>query len=224
MTEYNKFTNHVVHTGKMDDLEKIDNPSNNLVLMWRAPEPKLRQLMQIFKEKKISFNLDQVVDVEKCTEPVKKILDEHNISANFWLEDIDILCKNLAGLESTNQVRLKLHTVTEDECRLFHVDYVCLRLITTYDGPGTQWVPNYGVDRSQLGQPGHSFDEINGRIVKDVRDVKYVPLGAIALMKGENYPGNEGRGLVHRSTPIEQMKLSRIRLCVDSAHKHGEKK
>lgn len=92
----------------------------------------------------------------------------------------------------------------QDDCRKYHVDWVGLRLIITYAGPGTEWVPNEGVHRKSLQTPWRNLASINRRIVPDPSSVMTANAGDVLLLKGESYPGNSGRGAVHRSPPIAE--------------------
>ena len=77
-----------------------------------------------------------------------------------------------------------------------------MRLIITYAGPGTEWVPDDGVHRASLQAPWRSLPAINRRIVPDPSRVAVARPGDVLILKGESYPGNSGRGAVHRSPPI----------------------
>ncbi len=135
-----------------------------------------------------------------------------------WIADMARLARAMGALQDDgDRVRLRVERVTDDSCRLFHVDYVRLRLITTYAGSGTQWVENSDVVREMLGKPGASPDAVNARVVRHHAAVRQVPAGVIVVMKGEKYPGNKGNGLVHRSAPIEGSGETRVRFVVDTA-------
>ncbi|MND87313.1 hypothetical protein D3C80_793080 [compost metagenome] len=73
-------------------------------------------------------------------------------------------------------------------CPRFHVDHVPLRLLSTYAGPGSEWLEEGAVDRSQL-----------AREQPDANAVRQLAVGEVALLKGEKWLGNQGAGLVHRS-------------------------
>jgi len=116
-------------------------------------------------------------------------------------------------------VRVRLERVAGAGCRYFHVDYVALRLLTTYAGAGTEWAPSSRVDRRALGRarPGASTAAVNRAIVKHAGDVRVVPTGWVAVTKGEGFPGNAGHGLVHRSPPIRGEEEARLCLAIDVA-------
>jgi hypothetical protein len=93
--------------------------------------------------------------------------------------------------------------VRTDKCRKFHADYVKLRLLVTYEGPGTLWVPEEGVSRAAMADRVPCPETDNARIVADpTRWVRQARVGDVVLLKGEAWPGNAGRGAVHRSPPL----------------------
>ncbi len=92
--------------------------------------------------------------------------------------------------------------VRDDLCRKFHVDWVALRLLTTWIGPGTEWLADADVDRSRLGPSAACPTEANRAVLRSPLAMRSARPGQVLLMKGEAWPGNAGRGLVHRSPPI----------------------
>lgn len=101
------------------------------------------------------------------------------------------LQKSLAG---SQQIRIRLERINDHGCRLFHVDHIPFRLICTWHGAGTQWLPEHAVARDQLGTGSNQH-------VLDWQAVEQIPSGAVAAMKGNTWPGEHGRGLIHRSPP-----------------------
>jgi len=89
-------------------------------------------------------------------------------------------------------VGVRLHVLPDTMCPRFHTDRVPTRLLVTYAGRGTDWLPEHLVTRNE--QPG----PLPQQRVSD-EDIQVLPTGAVSLLKGESWVGNEGRGLVHRS-------------------------
>lgn len=106
------------------------------------------------------------------------------------------------GLSGSAPLTGSIVVTRQDDCRKYHVDWVGLRLIVTYAGLGTEWVSNDDVNREALRAPWRSVAAINRRIVPDPSRVRAAGLGDVLVLKGESYPGNAGRGAVHRSPPI----------------------
>jgi hypothetical protein len=102
------------------------------------------------------------------------------------------------------RVRVRLEALVHDGCKKWHADSVGLRLLCTYRGPGTQWLPMDGgapAARAMDGTPPGSIGQI--------------PPGAVAVLKGERYPDNLGNGCIHRSPPAGPGPRARLLLCVD---------
>jgi hypothetical protein len=122
--------------------------------------------------------------------------------ARAWLTmDIAILIARLAHLADARRLRVSLGAVRTDQCRKFHVDYVRYRLVTTYVGPGTEWVPDEAVRREALDHPPDCPCDANKEIVRDSSAIRHAVPGEVIVMKGALHPGH--RGAVHRSPPIE---------------------
>lgn len=119
--------------------------------------------------------------------------------------DIARLARIFAEIAGTTAVRIRLDAIDGPACRLFHADHVGLRLLCTYAGPGTEWVPDHAVARAALGD--------NARAIPRKAAIRRLPRFAVGLFKGEAFPGNAGRGIVHRSPPVRS--APRLLLCLD---------
>ncbi|WP_114375143.1 DUF1826 domain-containing protein [Elioraea thermophila] len=120
--------------------------------------------------------------------------------------DIARLARLFAALLGTTAVRGRLEAIDSPACRLFHADHVGLRLLCTYAGAGTEWVPDAAVDRARFGD--------NRAALRDPAAVRRLPRFAVAILKGHAWPGNAGRGVVHRS-PDASPDRPRLLLCLD---------
>jgi hypothetical protein len=118
---------------------------------------------------------------------------------SYISEIIDMFCV----LFDTNKVGLRLSVLDQAMCPRFHFDRVPCRLVTTFCGIGTQWLPNNKVNMSKLGHgSGGKSDEESGLISEKV-DVQSLVCGDVALLKGDTWEGNEGSALVHRSPALK---------------------
>ncbi len=124
-------------------------------------------------------------------------------NCNALAEDIAQLVDLFCQLLNRQEVRLRLTTVDRVMCPRFHVDNVPCRLVTTFSGPGTQWLHHDAVDRSKLGKGNKGLpDELSG-IYHSIEDIQQLKNGDVALMKGARWIGNRQIGLVHRSPSPE---------------------
>lgn len=133
-----------------------------------------------------------------------------------WTADVTRLAALFSRLTGSASFQASLATVQTNKCRKFHTDYKALRLVCTYAGPGTEWVDDRDVDRDALGHEESCFDTANARIVPHARNIERARPGDVVLLKGELFPGNAGRGAVHRSPPIESTGERRIVLTLDT--------
>ncbi|PMR80969.1 DUF1826 domain-containing protein [Halomonas urumqiensis] len=128
------------------------------------------------------------------------------------IEDIVTLAEAMAFLFDTDTVGLRLRRLGDVMCPRFHCDNLPVRLVTTYHGPGCEWLPEWAVDRRGLGAPSPSKPEI----VTDQYAVQRLGTGDLGLLKGSGWVGNERRGLVHRSPALGDGE-QRLLLTIDPA-------
>lgn len=112
--------------------------------------------------------------------------------AAAWIADVDEVIAMYRCLFEPETVGLRLHVLKGTMCPRFHVDRVPVRLLCTYLGIGTEWLREAQVTRPDRTGP------LPDQSV-DTGDIERLATGAIGLLKGEAWEGNEGRGLVHRS-------------------------
>ena len=152
----------------------------------------------------------------KVEEVEKKLIYEFGSNSDFLylFRDISKVVNIFCDLFKVNNAWLRLDAIDGPMCPRFHVDNVKCRLVTTYLGPGTQWLPNNTLNRDNLGHGNHGeSDESSGLFLKN-DDIRQFDAGHLALLKGETWPGNEGKGLVHRS-PQKYSKYKRLYMTID---------
>ncbi|WP_111494935.1 DUF1826 domain-containing protein [Marinobacter bohaiensis] len=126
--------------------------------------------------------------------------------AAAWLDDVNQLIDMYRCLFEPDAVGVRLHALNGTMCPRFHTDRVPVRLLCTYRGTGTEWLPESAVARGVGADPLPNQTPGEG-------EIQQVPPGAVALLKGEAWIGNEGRGLVHRSP--DASRLPRLVLGLD---------
>jgi Protein of unknown function (DUF1826) len=129
------------------------------------------------------------------------------LSRQAWRDDLLGLIAHARGLAPQAAVRVRIETKVNDGCRLFHTDNVPLRMICTYRGPGTQWLPERIFDRAELGRGNNDF-------VLDWSAVRELDTGDVAVMKGLRFPGSTTDALVHRS-PLASPAQPRVVVVID---------
>lgn len=129
--------------------------------------------------------------------------------------DVERLARVYGTIVGRRRIKTRLEIVVNDACRKFHADYVGVRLLCTYFGPGTDWAPEEFVRRENLGRIDVDMEEANASVIAP-EHVRSARPGDVILLKGEAWPGNAHRGAVHRSPPIAHTGKRRLVLKMDA--------
>ncbi|RUR37793.1 DUF1826 domain-containing protein [Vreelandella populi] len=133
-------------------------------------------------------------------------------AADALIDDIVSVAQAVAYLFDTQTVGIRLRVLTEAMCPRFHCDNLPVRLVTTYLGPDSEWLPEEAVNRDGLGAPHPDRPEI----VLNPDAVQMLKAGDIALIKGSGWEGSEHSALVHRSPSLSPGQ-KRLLLTIDPA-------
>jgi hypothetical protein len=128
--------------------------------------------------------------------------------------DIHSLLRTFTRITGAVNVRVTFGVVHTDRCRKFHADYVRYRLITTYLGQGTEWLPEEAVNRAAMARPNDVPSVANAAIVRAAAMVRHAVAGDVLLMKGVA-PGSPF-GAVHRSPPLPAADARRVLLTMST--------
>jgi len=120
---------------------------------------------------------------------------------DILLDDIVALGEIFVRLSRNELLDVRLERVDDDGCAAFHRDCVNFRLLTTYLGPGTQWIAPPDACRALSMQ--RAFDG----------PIEQFPHHAVGVVRG--CQASEAQGLVHRSPPIEGTSQVRLLLCLN---------
>jgi len=137
------------------------------------------------------------------------VLPGPDFGQRLLVNDLAHLVRLFADAAGAWSVAVRLERLDTDACRVFHADFVGIRLLCTYAGPGTQWLPNRSAVRAALG----SGD--NAAICPRPDAIRALPRFAVGLFKGDAWPGNRGNGIVHRSPPVAGTGQTRLLACLD---------
>ncbi|MEL7296104.1 MAG: DUF1826 domain-containing protein [Pseudomonadota bacterium] len=122
---------------------------------------------------------------------------------NALCQDVAELVEMFSYLFDAKRIGLRLAALDSAMCPRFHVDRIPCRMVTTYHGPGTEWLQHRSVDRSHLGVGRPDRCDRTAGLYKSVDDIQTLTCGQVAIMKGEEWPQNGGAGQVHRSPAVE---------------------
>lgn len=114
-------------------------------------------------------------------------------------EEVHFWTEVLAELTGCEIVGVRLARLESAMCPRFHVDKVTVRVVSTFAGVGTEYLAEEDVDRRWLGHAARGVsDEASGLLRPGAR-VRRAEASDVVLLKGEAWPNNAGRGVVHRS-------------------------
>lgn len=130
--------------------------------------------------------------------------------------DINFLVEMYGVLLGCPAVGLRLEVLGRAMCPRFHVDQTGIRLLCTYQGPGTEWLEDGAADRSKLGPVSAGIGDERSGIIRDPSGIHRIPPFAVALLKGSGWQGNSGRGIIHRSPQVPQSGVPRVLLAMDA--------
>ncbi len=228
MSMATRLPSHVVVGTTPRVMASIRRRPVNLVVWQRAPSALLHEAATALAEHDLRVDIeldDPAPHLLAALLPARVGSGVRDVIAR----DVSDLCMRFARQTGVQRLRLKLETVATDECRLFHVDHVRWRLVTTWIGPGTDWVENDACRREHLGGRGlvgrPPPDEVNAAIVADWTRVHRLDRCSVALCRGLQAATAAVPALVHRSPPIGGTGLRRLRLVIDPVldddHEHG---
>jgi hypothetical protein len=204
---------HVLTTSELAELAMITRRQYNLAIYSRKADNLLQDAVQILLQSSFK-GIDTVLDQhDEWHDTIVMALGLD--SATNWIlfeplvNDIAKCCELFTQITHAKTIRLSMKVVNQDACRKFHIDGYTYRLLCSYHGPGTEWVYNDNVNRKYLGEGE------NEEIVKDVSAIQQINTFDVAILKGELPHQRNGKGIVHRSPPIQHTNNKRLVLRID---------
>ena len=183
----------------------------NIAIWQRELSATLKESVDSLLKSNSNFQASMTVTPESA---LSSINGSFNDSSQLELsENIAELVDMFCCLFELKRVGLRLSVLDRAMFPKFHVDKVPCRLITTFQGACTEWLPHAAVDRKKLGAGPVSQDGL----FKNQEDIQSLHAGDVALLKGENWQGNENAGLVHRSPALSSGER-RLILTLDFSH------
>lgn len=185
----------------------------NIAIWKRTLSTTFLKAVQEVISKDYLFRISMPVTPQNTFENIYESLGSNEV-ARLISEDVAEIVSMFCCLFELEEVGLRLTTLDRAMCPKFHVDRVPCRLVTTYSGIATDWLPDRCVDRTELGVGSQGKADANSGLYRDHRDIQHLTTGDVALLKGESWLGNEGSGLVHRSPQLANQE-KRLLLTLD---------
>lgn len=181
-----------------DILTDIHAPGVSAAIWRRTPDPAFQSWVDGLDDARLP-RLRTFVPVHKAETAV---LIACGIAATPQGPELDRFARDVGALTvmycrimGTDYARIRLDVTDDAMCPKFHLDNIPARLICTYRGSGTQYVPEPHQD--------------------DLQRIRQMRTGDAALLRGRNWPSEERCGLLHRSPPMTPGSKSRLLLVID---------
>ena len=204
------------HYSISNDISKISNIFNreiNISIWKRNLNSNILHASEILLLKNSDLQFSELVNKNFSIDFLVDKIGADKKLIPFY-EDIQYLTKLFCELFDIKDAWLRIDAIDKPMCPRFHADHLKCRLVTTYYGPGTQWLPNSLVNRNKLGHGNNGLaDDISGLFSKK-SDIENLDVGDIGLLKGEAWVNNEGLGLVHRSPHTDSI-YKRLYVTID---------
>lgn len=194
-------------------LSKIYDNETNITILNRKLNNQVTNSAENILKNNPELNFSKVVNYNNIVEILhNNFRSETDFQPLF--QDISKVIMMFSNLFKVKNVWLRLDAIDGPMCPRFHVDNVKCRLVSTYFGPGTEWLPNALVKRDKLGHGNNGeLDEDSGLFLKQT-DIRQLEVGDLGLLKGEGWKNNQGNGLVHRS-PQKTDDYKRLYMTID---------
>ena len=154
------------------------------------------------------FNINGNVFKKSSVNDIKDILEEkisvsakNSIHYNYWINDMAKMSSIFCDIMGSIDISFSLGT--SRGCSRYHIDNVPMRLLVTYYGQGTEWLP---IDNADYGAYFKGKD--NENILKDPKKRMYLKPWHISIFKG----GSDG--ILHR-TPDSALKSPSLLMRLD---------
>lgn len=156
----------VAQSAALADLALIYRPDINLCLVGRPADPEIEGFVAGLWAAGACIDLAEKIHFERY--------DFSALASHWadipgypaWRADVVRLTGLFCDLFGVERVGLRLRTLEKAMCPRFHADHVLARLVCTYGGLGTEWLPNDAVDRGKLGVRADGLSDETAGVVR----------------------------------------------------------
>jgi len=202
----------IVAAASIGELTRIFEPDTQLCFLPRPRDPDLDAYLN-HAWPLLGVGLRQLVRLD-AVQPALDLPDLPGRQA--LLADMQLLLAWYGDLLGCPRVALRLEVVKQAMCPRFHVDRTGIRLLCAWRGPGTQWLSSGHADRRMLGHGAQGLDDAASGLILYATGIGQVPPHAVALIKGDAWQDNAGRGLIPRPPTVPPEIAPRVLLALDA--------
>lgn len=183
-------------------LEAIGDHSHSLAVWRRAHFPDIDTLLA-FEAANIRIRCEATGAADSFRKALLAKGYRPGPALDALIADVADLAVRFASASGTERIKIRIERVSTNSCRKFHADYTTMRLITTYRGPGTQWIDGADIGRVAAGE--------------EPMNIHALATGHVGIFKGRLLADEPA--ILHRSPPIADLDIERSLLVIDPADK-----
>ena len=162
------------------------------VATWQRDAQRSIEQYILSQKQRLKIGLRFVSELDKLKETLSSSLPDGD-GQQALIDDIYLLSDMLTCLFDCDSVGLRFVVMDKPMCPKFHYDNIPVRLVCTYLGEGTQWLPRELGNRDTITKLDIEQSMIAQSSAYDV-----------SLLKGEAWSETPHQGAIHRSSPMAQ--------------------
>ena len=192
---------------ELNNLKEFKKSSEQIKILERKKPITAESFFR--KLNKLPFSIYGNVSQENTNSDIKELLKEvipekiqYDPFYGYWLEDMSEVCKLFCSFQGEDSISFWLGS--KRGCTRYHVDMVPYRLLVTYDGQGTEILPDEAANRNAF---------INGKSNEEI--VKYnsahwfIDQWDVAIFRGGE------KGILHRTPDSASNESSSVLMRLD---------
>lgn len=172
-------------------LSDIYQPGTDFAIWDRTLGSELKREIDTLLAQKHSFSFRVILRPEEVSEWLTAQWPGSHL--DVFKADLQQLVTMFADLFDLTHVGMRLECVDKTPCPLFHMDKVMARMVTTYHGAATEWLTEENINRQALKLRDHD------NVMRDSNKLQSARVGNVLLFKGQEWPQENVKGIVHRS-------------------------
>jgi len=192
-------TQHMAHDKQPTVLSDIYQEKINIAIWQREISDTLQYSVKEFLSLNPTFQKEMILTPQDA---LSRVSESFNNNMTEVSEDIAELVDMFCYLFELKEAGMRLKVLDKAMCPKFHVDKVPCRLVRTYQGMATEWLPHEVIDQTKLGWGCNGLPDSESGLYQSESDIQQLDCGDVALLKGTLWEGNENEGLVHRSPEL----------------------
>lgn len=197
-------------------LSEIFSPEASVAIWQREVNTTISQYFEaVFQE--LGLGVRGVFSMETLKDALNNTLPEH-AGKQAAIDDIHLVSDMLTCLFHCDSVGLRLAPLSSAMCPSFHVDNIPVRLVNTYLGPGTEWLPHEALhddqNRAENSSSTQDWCKTKSGLFYQKSQIQQLNAFDAALLKGKAWEDHEEMAVIHRSCQVQENE-KRVLLTLD---------